>query len=159
MLLILFIFVPIIEIYLLLKIGGKIGGASTLLIIILTAMLGAYLLKREGKSILAKLSLSLAQGKEPSWIILQGLSIFIGGLLLLTPGFVTDLLGFCFVIPFTRKFCINSLKSYFLKQGLVKSRFYSIKADGMSTTPDSMNTTPDTDTSVVDTTGIRIKSE
>lgn len=151
MFLILFIFVPIIEIYLLLKIGGEIGGANTLSIIILTAMLGAYLLKKEGRTILTKLSLSLAQGKEPSWIILQGLSIFIGGLLLLTPGFLTDLLGFCFVIPLTRKFCINSLKSYVLKHSFVKSRFHSVKSN-----PSNQDIS---DTKVVDTTGVRIKSE
>ena len=154
MFLILFIVVPILEIYFLLKIGSIIGGANTIFVILLTAILGAYLVKQEGKGILKKLSFGLTQAKEPSDIILQGLCVFIGGVLLLTPGFLTDILGFSFVIPFTRKFCAKTLKDYFLKKGLKKgfvySKFYSTKNKNVSTGQDS---------NVVDTTGVRIKTK
>ena len=140
MLLVLFIVVPIVEIYFLIKLGGLIGGTNTILIIIATAICGAYLVKSEGRGILTKLSKGLSQGIEPTTLLLQGLCVFVGGLLLLTPGFLTDLVGFSVVFPYTRKFYINYLKHYF-----VTKTFGFYKAKRFSTTDED---------DFVDTTGV-----
>ena len=98
----LFTVVPAVEIFLLFKIGGQIGGFNTFLIVILTGIVGASLAKTQGLSILLKIQERTNQGELPGDQIIQGLMVFAGGLLLLTPGFATDILGFSLVMPGTR---------------------------------------------------------
>jgi len=98
-LLLLFTVVPAVEIFLLFSIGGEIGAFNTFMIVIITGFLGAALAKSQGLQILQKLQTQMQSGELPTDQIIQGLMVFAGGLLLLTPGFMTDIFGFCLVMP------------------------------------------------------------
>jgi UPF0716 protein FxsA len=102
-LLILFIIIPVVELYTLIEIGKKIGTLPTMGIIILTAILGAYLVKNQGFMILKKIKNNIKEGIMPGDSLIQGAIILAGGILLLTPGFITDTIGFIFLIPGSRK--------------------------------------------------------
>lgn len=101
-LIILFTVVPAIELYLLLTIGSKIGAGNTILIIIFTGVVGAYLARMQGFLVLQKIQNSMGKGNMPSKELIDGFLILIGGILLLTPGFLTDAAGFLLMIPVTR---------------------------------------------------------
>jgi len=105
-LLLLFILVPIIEIYLLITVGGFIGVWPTVLLIILTAIIGTHLLRAQGLATLQKMQETLQQGQLPAFALLEGIFILIGGTLLLTPGFFTDAVGFICLIPVLRKYLV-----------------------------------------------------
>ncbi len=92
-----------VELYLLLKIGGAIGALPTLVLIIATAVLGAALLKHQGLATWQRLKQTLAQGDIPALEIAEGSILLVGGVLLLTPGFLTDILGLFCLLPFTRR--------------------------------------------------------
>jgi UPF0716 protein FxsA len=100
----LLVIVPAAEIGILLVSGQTIGVWPTILLIILTGFLGAYLAKQQGMETIRKTQDQLRRGAMPGDAILDGVSILIGGTLLLTPGFVTDILGFMLLAPPTRKF-------------------------------------------------------
>ncbi|KMT63808.1 FxsA family protein [Catenovulum maritimum] len=102
-LLFLFIVLPIVEIGLLLEVGDQIGGWETLAIVILTAIFGAHLVKEQGNSALAEIKAQSATGQLPAQSITEGLMILVAGVLLVTPGFITDAFGLLLTIPFTRK--------------------------------------------------------
>lgn len=126
LLLLAFTVVPAIELYLLISVGAKIGGFNTIAIVIATGIVGAALAKSQGLAVLQKIQDNLAQGQLPTGQILHGLLIFGGGLLLLTPGFLTDLLGLSMVFPGTRFAWVMFLKNRF-KKGIQKGNihFYS----------------------------------
>jgi UPF0716 protein FxsA len=105
-LLLIFIIVPILEIYLLITVGGFIGALPTILIIISTAIIGSYLLRAQGIATIQKAQGNLLQGQLPAFELLEGILILIGGVLLLTPGFFTDTIGLIFLIPILRKYII-----------------------------------------------------
>jgi len=122
-LLILFVIVPVTELYILIEVGKKIGSLTTIGIIILTGIIGAYLVKGQGFMILKKIQNDLNEGIMPGDSLIQGTIILAGGILLLTPGFVTDIVGFIFLIPASR----NIVKKYLLKwlKGKIKEgNFY-----------------------------------
>ncbi|MFL2945624.1 MAG: FxsA family protein, partial [Parvibaculales bacterium] len=96
------IIVPIIEITLFVQIGGAIGLGWTLLVILATAMLGARAIRRQGIDALARAQAQMATGKPPVGEIVHGVLILMAGILLLTPGFLTDALGFLLLFPATR---------------------------------------------------------
>ncbi len=98
----LFTVLPALELAVLIKVGSYIGVGSTLLIIFSTGIVGAYLARMEGFAVLRNIQDSLAQGRLPTEEMLEGFMILCGGLLLLTPGFITDSLGFFLLIPWTR---------------------------------------------------------
>lgn len=100
----LFTVLPAVEIYLLFKIGGDIGIFYTFLIVVFTGILGASLAKSQGLMILTKIQSNISQGNIPGKHIIHGLMVFAGGLLLLTPGFLTDFFGFSLVLPGSRHF-------------------------------------------------------
>jgi UPF0716 protein FxsA len=102
-LLLLFICVPLGELYLLLLLGRYIGALNTVLIVILTGVIGGYLTRREGLSTLRKIREKLSKSKLPGGELLDGAFILISGVLLITPGIITDLLGFLGLVPLTRK--------------------------------------------------------
>ena len=102
-LLLLFILVPVAELAIFIALGDKIGLAPTLGIIVLTAILGAYLTKSQGIKALNNYQQALAQGKLPHEEVMDGLMILIAGAVLLTPGFLTDAIGFSLLIPPFRK--------------------------------------------------------
>ncbi len=100
---IIFIGIPAIEIFLLIKIGGQIGALTTVALIFLTAVIGVYFAKLQGIQTLKSGMLNLYQNKVPIYEIMSGASIAIAALLLIIPGFFTDVIGFLLLIPFTRK--------------------------------------------------------
>ena len=95
----LFTFIPIAELYVLIKIGGMIGALNTILIILLTASAGAYLAKSQGFLVFYQITQAVNEGRPPAKELLHGLFILLGGLLLLTPGFLTDFLGLSMLLP------------------------------------------------------------
>ncbi len=99
---ILFTIIPIAELYLLLKIGGMIGAFNTVLIILFTAVIGAYLAKTQGFVVIRKINQALNEGRIPAQELLDGLFVLLGGFTLLTPGFLTDFIGLSMLFPLTR---------------------------------------------------------
>ena len=104
-----FLAIPALEIFLMIKIGGKIGALSTISLVFLTAVIGIYFAKIEGIKTLRSGFSNLYQNKTPIYEIISGASIAIAALLLIIPGFFTDTVGFLLLIPITRKFLINLL--------------------------------------------------
>ena len=104
-----FLVVPLIEIYLLIQIGSIVGAATTIFLVVFTAMLGALLVRAQGFSTLARVQSQLANGQVPAVEIVEGLFLFIAGALLLTPGFFTDAVGFIFLTPPLRRMIIHSM--------------------------------------------------
>jgi len=101
-LLILFTLVPILELYVLLEIGSLIGTMPTVALIFLTGIAGAYLARMQGFSLVNRIQIEMNQGRVPKGELIDGAMILVGGVLLLTPGFCTDLLGFSLLVPLTR---------------------------------------------------------
>ena len=122
-LIILFIAIPAAEIGLLLFSGKTIGVWPTILLIILTGVIGAYLAKREGLQTIRKAQEQLRNGEIPGEAVLDGICILIGGILLLLPGFITDISGFLLLFPLTRRLfkllMINSIRKK-IKRGNIK---------------------------------------
>ena len=98
-----FIGLPALEIFLLIKIGGKVGALNTVALIFLTAVIGIYFAKLQGIRTLKSGMINLYQNKMPVYEMMSGASIAIAALLLIIPGFFTDFIGFLLLIPFTRK--------------------------------------------------------
>jgi len=103
----LFTIIPILELYLLIKVGGIIGALNTILIILTTAIIGASLTKSQGLIVLSKIQQALNEGRIPGNELLHGLMILIGGAALLTPGFITDFIGLSMLVPHIRDFYIK----------------------------------------------------
>jgi len=106
----LFTIIPIAELYLLIKVGGMIGAFNTVMIILITATLGAYLAKSQGFIVLTKINQALNDGRIPGDELLHGLFVLIGGFTLLTPGFITDFLGLSMLLPPIREIYIKLAK-------------------------------------------------
>ena len=100
---IVFIGIPALEIFLLIKIGGQIGALSTVALIFFTAIIGVYFAKLQGIQTLKSGMVNLYQNKIPVYEVMSGASIALAALLLIVPGFFTDVIGFLLLIPFTRK--------------------------------------------------------
>ena len=98
-----FICLPALEIYLMIKIGGQVGALNTVALIFLTAIIGLYFAKRQGVQTLKSGVINLYQNKIPFYEIMSGASIAVAALFLIIPGFFTDVLGFLLLVPFTRK--------------------------------------------------------
>jgi len=106
-LLVLFVTVPLAELFLLIEVGQVIGALPTIALCLLTAMLGAALLRQQGLQTLARARGNLDQGALPAIELLEGVALVIGGVLLLTPGLVTDGVGFVCLLPFTRLWLVR----------------------------------------------------
>ena len=102
-----FVIVTLAEIYVLVSVGQAIGGLSTVLLVIITALIGSTLLKQQGWSTMAKAQKGIAEGRSPAIEILEGVVILVSGILLLTPGFITDGLGLLGLMPLSRSYFIN----------------------------------------------------
>ena len=100
---ILFIALPALEIFLFIKIGGQVGALNTVALIFITAIVGVYFAKLQGIQTLKSGMVNLYQNKMPIYEIMSGASLAIAALLLIIPGFFTDLIGFLLLIPFTRR--------------------------------------------------------
>ncbi len=103
-LLILFICIPVVEIYLFIEVGGLIGTPATIGLIILTAIIGAHMLKAQGISTLSRAQKNLDKNRIPATELVEGITLLICGAFLLTPGFFTDTVGFILLIPSSRRF-------------------------------------------------------
>ena len=101
------ILVPVIEIYLLIKIGSQIGALITILLIFATAIIGVYYAKYEGINILKSGFIQLSKNQAPTYEMISGAAIAFAALLLIVPGFITDILGFCLIFPISRKFIFS----------------------------------------------------
>jgi UPF0716 protein FxsA len=108
-----FTLVPVIEIYLLIKVGSQIGALNTVLLVIASGFAGAYLARMQGLHTMYRVRASLDQGVMPTEELLDAMLIFTAGLVLLTPGFVTDAFGLLLLIPETRKMFKRYLKRKF----------------------------------------------
>ena len=100
----LFAVIPMIELSLLIKVGSQIGLFNTIALVILTAVIGAYMVKMEGLGVMYRIQQSMQEGIFPEDELVNGMMILVAGALLLTPGFFTDIIGFLMVFPFTRNF-------------------------------------------------------
>tara|TARA_B100000683_G_C12082089_1_gene387325 strand:- start:129 stop:548 length:420 start_codon:yes stop_codon:yes gene_type:complete len=100
---IIFIGIPAIEIFLLIKIGGQLGALNTVALIFITAIIGIYFAKLQGIQTIRSGMINLYQNKMPIYEIISGASIAVAALLLIIPGFFTDTIGFFLLIPYTRK--------------------------------------------------------
>ena len=101
------ILVPVLEIYLLIKIGSQIGAISTILLIFLTAILGIYYARYEGINTLKAGFVQLSRNESPSYEMLSGAAIAFAAILLIIPGFATDTVGFLLIFPISRSFIFN----------------------------------------------------
>ena len=111
---VIFLLVPMLEIYLLIKVGSVIGALPTVFLVVFTAVLGALMLRVQGFSTLARLRTTMAQGGIPAVEMVEGGILLVAGALLLTPGFFTDSIGFLLLIPPVRRLAITwSLKRLF----------------------------------------------
>ena len=113
----LFFIVPLLEIFLLIQVGGWIGAWPTVALVVFTAVLGAWLLRYQGLMTLRRVQASLARGEVPALELLEGAMLIFGGALLLTPGFFTDTLGFICLAPLLRRKMI----AWVLRHGLAFS--------------------------------------
>lgn len=110
--------VPFIEIYLLLKVGGLIGAFPTIFLVVFTAVLGTWLLRQQGFATFQRLRANLEQGTIPAYEMIEGPIILVGGVLLLTPGFITDVLGFACLVPqLRRKIAQYIIENHFVHAG------------------------------------------
>ncbi|MDX8129319.1 FxsA family protein [Methylomonas sp. LW13] len=117
-----FLIVPFVEIYVLLQVGGLIGAFPTILLVVFTAVLGAWLLRRQGFTTWQRFQSGLAQGEIPAYEMIEGPILLVGGALLLTPGFFTDLLGFACLIPTLRR----KIAQYIIEHHLLQTQMGSV---------------------------------
>ena len=113
---ILFIVIPLIELYLIIKVGSYIGALWTVVIVIMTAVIGVNLLRMQGFNTLKRAQQNMEQGAMPAMEMMEGIVLAVGGALLITPGFLTDTIGFICLIPFTRQALIRAM----IKRGSVQ---------------------------------------
>ena len=107
---------PLIEIYLMIKIGGMIGAVNTIFLIFFTAITGVYFARLEGLNAIRSGFTQLVKNEMPIYEIISGATLAFAALLLIIPGFLTDLVGFLLIIPITRKFFIRSISSKLRKK-------------------------------------------
>ena len=117
------ILVPIIEIYLFIKIGAQIGALNTILLIFITAITGVIYARYEGLNTLRSGFSQLIKNETPAYEIISGAAIAFGALLLIIPGFATDILGFLIILPITRKLIFGKITTKFKKKDSEKKNF------------------------------------
>jgi len=134
LLLILFLFftlIPLAEIYILIQVGQVIGTWDTVGLVIVSGIIGAYAAKTQGRQVIGQIEQQLRSGGEPSSIFLQALLVFVGGIFMVAPGFITDIFGMSFIIPVTRNLYVSVLKSLFNKGvNIGKIHVYTGSASG-----------------------------
>ena len=114
------ILIPTIEIYLFIKIGSQIGAITTLLLIFTTAIIGVYYARYEGLNTLKSGFIQLSKNQTPAYEFISGAAIAIAALLLIIPGFATDVFGFLLIFPLSRKFIFKRFKKKFKNEGNIK---------------------------------------
>ncbi len=117
------ILVPIIEIYLFIKIGTQIGAFNTILLIFITAIIGIFYARYEGLNTMRSGLSQMIKNETPAYEIISGAAIAFGALLLIIPGFATDMLGFLIIFPLTRKLIFGKVSAKFKKKQSEKKNF------------------------------------
>ena len=121
--LLLIILVPVIEIYLLIKIGSQIGAITTIFMIFMTAIIGVYYAKYEGLNTLKSGFAQLSRNETPAYEVISGAAIAFAALLLIIPGFATDTFGFLLIFPPSRRFIFNRFSNKFKTKENRKNNF------------------------------------
>ena len=124
--LIIFMLVPIVEMWILIEVGGWIGALPTIALVVLTATLGLSLLKRQGLSTLLSARRKMDEGSIPASELVSGVMIAVGGALLLTPGFATDAIGFALLIPQTRQWLLFKLIDRYRDKITIEGEFHRV---------------------------------
>ena len=117
------ILVPVIEIYLLIKIGSQVGAITTIFLIFTTAIIGVYYAKYEGLNTLKSGFAQLSKNETPAYEVISGAAIAFAALLLIIPGFATDILGFMLIFPLSRKLIFNKFSKKFSSKQKKKNNF------------------------------------
>ncbi len=117
------ILIPILEIYLFIKIGSQIGAFNTILLIFITAIVGIYYAKYEGLNTIRSGFMQMVKNELPAYEIISGAAIAFASILLIIPGFATDLLGFLLIFPITRKLIFGNLSNKLKKKDVKKNNF------------------------------------
>ena len=118
-----FILIPVIEIYLFIKIGSQIGAFNTISLIFITAIVGIYYAKYEGLNTFKSGFAQLLKNEIPAYELISGAAIAFAALLLIIPGFATDFIGFLLIIPFTRKILLDQFSKKISKKNIKKNNF------------------------------------
>jgi len=117
------ILIPILEIYLFIKIGSQIGAFNTILLIFITAIIGVYYAKYEGLNTIRSGFVQIVRNEMPAYEIISGAAIAFGAMLLIVPGFASDLVGFLLILPMTRKVIFGKLSNKIKKNEVKKNNF------------------------------------
>ena len=117
------ILIPVVEIYLFIKIGSEIGAITTILLIFITAIVGVYYAKYEGLNTLRSGFIQLSKNQTPAYEVVSGAAIAIAAVLLIIPGFATDIFGFLLIFPSSRKFIFSKFKNKIKKSENSKKDF------------------------------------
>ena len=117
------ILIPILEIYLFIKIGSQIGAFNTILLIFVTAIIGVYYAKYEGLNTIRSGFTQIIKNQTPAYEIISGAAIAFAAILLILPGFATDLLGFLLIFPITRKLIFGNFSNKIKKKGTKRNNF------------------------------------
>ena len=117
------ILIPVVEIYLFIKIGSQIGAFSTISLIFITAVVGIYYAKYEGLNTFKSGFAQLLKNEIPAYELISGAAIAFAALLLIIPGFATDFIGFLLIIPFTRKILLDQFSKKISKKNIKKNNF------------------------------------
>jgi len=117
------ILIPILEIYLFIKIGSQIGAFNTILLVFITAIIGVYYAKYEGLNTIKSGFVQIIKNQVPAYEIISGAAIAFAALLLIIPGFATDFLGFLLIFPITRKLIFGNLSNKFKKDEVKKNNY------------------------------------
>jgi len=144
--------IPALEIYLLILVGGEIGALHTVLLLVAMGLLGAVVIKQQGRNLVMDVQLALARGEIPHRPIIHGALVLIGGILMITPGFFTDFLGLMLVLPGPRHLAVLLAQRWFraqLKRGRVRFMGNFHMATGPQASP--RDVTPQ----VIDITAVR----
>jgi len=115
------ILIPALEVYLFIKVGSQIGAFNTILLIFLSAIIGVYYAKYEGLNTIRSGFLQIVKNEVPAYEIISGAAIAFAAILLIVPGFATDVLGFLLIFPITRKLIFGNLSNKFKKQNVKKN--------------------------------------
>jgi UPF0716 protein FxsA len=118
--------IPIVEMWILIEVGGWIGALPTIGLVVLTATIGLSLLKQQGLSTLMRARRKMDEGAIPASELVSGVMIAVGGALLLTPGFVTDALGFALLIPQTRQWLLFKLIDRYRDKIVIEGEFHRV---------------------------------
>jgi len=120
LLLVLFILVPLAELYVILQVGDAIGAVPTILLLAVDSVLGAWLMKAQGRTVWRRFNAALAEGRAPTREVFDGVLVIFGGAFLITPGFITDVIGFFLLVPPTRALIRRVLARRLLGGGVVR---------------------------------------